>query len=512
VKRVVALGRQTFAALAIPNYRRYFAGQAISLVGTWMQSIAQSWLVLQLTGSATALGFVVGLQMLPVLVLGPYGGVVADRIDKRRLMIALQSVMGVLALDIGLLTVTGAVRLWQVYLFALLLGLINAFENPARQTFVLEMVGPRDLRNAVTLNSVLVNAARAVGAAVAGILIATVGIGVCFLLNAVSFVAVVYSLLSMDTGALSPTPPAVRAKGQLRAGLRYVRRTPALRVPLLMMALIGTLAYEFQVVLPVVAREAFHGNASTYGLMTSAMGVGAVVGGLVTASRRRTGLRPLTVGAATFGLLILAAAAAPNLTLEVAALTLVGAASVSFLAVGNSTLQLTALPTMRGRVMALWAVAFLGSTPVGGPIAGWVSEYGGGRAGLVLGGIACLLAALLGLLAGDARRVGIDPAGALQGESEPPAGRARASLMTPVREPATRTPQVAGWAAGAIQERAPPRPPLADERCSTTLEVGHPHRRRRKNTLTRRVASHRLDPQVRARRAVRVLAKRSDGG
>jgi MFS family permease len=219
VKRVVALGRQTFAALAIPNYRRYFAGQAISLVGTWMQSIAQSWLVLQLTGSATALGFVVGLQMLPVLVLGPYGGVVADRIDKRRLMIALQSVMGVLALALGLLTVTGAVRLWQVYLFALLLGLINAFENPARQTFVLEMVGPRDLRNAVTLNSVLVNAARAVGAAVAGILIATVGIGVCFLLNAVSFVAVVYSLLSMDTGALSPTPPAVRAKGQ-RSGYR----------------------------------------------------------------------------------------------------------------------------------------------------------------------------------------------------------------------------------------------------------------------------------------------------
>jgi MFS family permease len=415
VRRAVALGRQTFAALAIPNYRRYFAGQATSLVGTWMQSVAQSWLVLQLTGSSTALGFVVGLQMLPVLLLGPYGGVVADRVDKRRLMMALQSMMGLLALALGLLTVTGALRLWQVYLLALLLGLNNAFENPARQAFVLEMVGQRDLRNAVTLNSVLVNAARAVGPAVAGILIATVGVGVCFLVNAVSFAAVVYSLLSMDTAALSPTAPAVRRKGQLREGLRYVRRTPALGAPLLMMALIGTLAYEFQVVLPVVARDAFHGDASTYGFMTSAMGVGAVVGGLITASRRRTGLRPLTVGAAAFGLLILAAAAAPSLPVELVALTFVGAASVSFLAVGNSTLQLTALPTMRGRVMALWAVAFMGSTPIGGPIAGWVSESGGGRAGLVLGGIACLLAALLGVQAGhrypppraigDARRV-----------------------------------------------------------------------------------------------------------
>jgi len=257
VTRVVALGRQTFAALANPNYRRYFAGQATSLIGTWMQSVAQSWLVLQLTGSGPALGFVVGLQMLPVLVLGPYGGVVADRVDKRRLMVALQSAMGLLALTLGVLTVTGAVRIWHVYLLALLLGLTNAFENPARQSFVLEMVGPADLRNAVTLNSVLVNAARAVGPAVAGILIASVGTGVCFLVNAVSFVAVVYSLVSMNTAVLAPTPPTQRRKGQLREGLRYVRRTPALGVPLLMMALIGALAYEFQVVLPVLARDAF---------------------------------------------------------------------------------------------------------------------------------------------------------------------------------------------------------------------------------------------------------------
>jgi MFS family permease len=210
------LGKQTFAALANRNFRRYFSGQAISLIGTWMQSVAQSWLVLQLTGSGTALGLVVALQTLPVLLLGPYGGVVADRVDKRRLMIVLQSMMGLLALVLGLLTVTHLVTLWQVYLLAFLLGLNNCFENPARQSFVLEMVGPAHLRNAVSLNSTMVNAARAIGPAVAGIIIAVGGLGVCFLLNAVSFVAVVTSLLRLDVAALQPSPPAARRRGQLR--------------------------------------------------------------------------------------------------------------------------------------------------------------------------------------------------------------------------------------------------------------------------------------------------------
>jgi MFS family permease len=390
------LGRRTFSALAVPNYRRYFVGQTTSLVGTWMQTVAQAWLVLQLTSSGTALGFVIGLQTLPVLLLGPYGGVVADRVDKRRLMIGLQSVMGLLALALGILTVTDTVQLWHVYGLALLLGLNNAFENPARQSFVLEMVGPGELRNAVTLNSVLVNVARAVGPAVAAVLIATVGVGVCFLVNAGTFVAVVYSLTSMDLAALSPSPPAERGRGQLREGLRYVRQTPAIGVPLLMMGLVGMLTYEFQVVLPVVARDVFHGDATTYGLMSSAMGVGAVAGGLVVAGRGRTGLGPLTTGAAVFGVLMAGAAVAPTLPLELVALALVGAASVAFLAVGNSTLQLRAAPHMRGRVMALWAVAFLGSTPVGGPISGFVSEHAGGRWGLALGAAACLLAAALG--------------------------------------------------------------------------------------------------------------------
>ncbi|MDX6560795.1 MAG: hypothetical protein QOD65_609 [Gaiellales bacterium] len=388
-----AIGRRTFAALASPNYRRWYAGQGISLVGTWMQTIAQGWLVYTLTGSGTQLGLVVALQMVPVLILAPYAGLIADRMDKRRLIIAVQGVMAVLALILGVLTVTGRVQLWQVYVLAAALGVATAFDNPTRQAFVVELVGPEHVRNAVTLNSVLVNAARAVGPAMAGILIATVGVSVCFLVNAGSYVAVIASLLLLDTSALRPSVPAPRTRGQLREGLRYVASTPALAVPLAMMAVIGGLAYEFQVVLPIVARETFGGGAEVYGFLTAAMGAGAVFGGLVVAGSGRTGTRAVIWASFGFGLAILLAAAAPTLPLEIAAMTIVGAASVTFLAVGNSTLQLAARPDMRGRVMSLWAVAFLGTTPIGGPIAGYVAENAGGRAGLLMGGLACLLAA-----------------------------------------------------------------------------------------------------------------------
>jgi MFS family permease len=394
-----ALRRQTFSSLSNRNYRRYLSGQSVSLVGTWMQTIAQSWLVLQLTSSATALGIVIALQTLPTLVLGPYGGLIADRMDKRRLMIGLQSVMGAQALLLGLLVITGTAHLWHVYVLAVVLGLINSFENPARQSFVLEMVGPADLRNAVSLNSVLVNCARAVGPAVAGLVIAYGGLAVCFLLNAASFAAVVTSLVRLDVAALVPSKPAPRAPGQLREGLAYVRRTPALAVPLLMMALVGCLAYEFQVVLPIVASETFSGDARTYGFLTAAMGAGAVVGGLWVAAKGRTGPLPLVVACVAFGFAMLATALAPTLTTALLGMGLVGAASVTFQSIGNSTLQLTAAPHMRGRVMALWAVAFLGSTPIGGPIAGVVSQQFGGRAGLALGALACLVAAGFGALA-----------------------------------------------------------------------------------------------------------------
>jgi MFS family permease len=400
-----ATQRRTFAALAVPNYRRYFVGQATSLIGTWMQSAAQAWLVLSLTGSAAALGLIVALQALPVLLLAPYGGVVADRVDKRRLMVALQTAMGLQALALGLLTLSGSARLWEIALLAVALGVNNAFENPARQAFVLEMVGAGVVRNAVSLNAVQVNVARAVGPAVAGVLIATVGAGPCFLINAASFAAVVASLVTMDRSALLPTPPARREPGQLREGLRYAASVAEIAVPLAMMGLIGALAYEFQVSLPVMARQALHSGAEGYGFMTAAMGAGAIVGGLVVAARGRTGLRPVTIAASAFAIALVLAALAPDMPIELLALGLVGAASVSFMSTGNSTLQLAAEPAMRGRVMALWFVALQGSTPIGGPAVGLIIAAAGPRAGLVAGALACVAAVALALAAVRRSRV-----------------------------------------------------------------------------------------------------------
>jgi len=399
VTRIRRISRTTFAALQVPNYRRYIQGQAISLIGTWMQMTAQSWLVLELTHSATVLGLVVALQTLPVLLLAPYGGVIADRVDKRRLMIALQAAMGVQALILGVLTVTGAVRVWEIGVLAAALGVNNAFENPSRQSFMLELVGPEHLRNAVSLNSTLVNVARLIGPAAAGILIAVVGDGVCFLLNAASFVAVITSLVRLDTTRLSPVKPAPRARGQLRAGLRYVRRSPGLAVPLLMMAAVGCLTYEFQVSLPYMASRGLHAGSTGFGFMTAAMGLGAVIGGLVVATRGRTGSMALVISATGFGAAMTLATIAPNLGSALVALTLVGAASVSFMSMGNATLQLRSAPEMRGRVMSLWFVSFQGSTPIGGPIVGAVMTGFGARAGLGLGAVTCFVVALLGLVA-----------------------------------------------------------------------------------------------------------------
>jgi MFS family permease len=323
--------------------------------------------------------------------------VIADRVDKRRLMIALQSVMGVQALTLGLLTVTGNARVWEIGILAVLLGLNNAFENPARQSFMLDLVGPEHLRNAVTLNSVMANVARTIGPAVAGILIATVGVGVCFLVNGGSFVAVLASLLTMDLAAFHPSAPTPRARGQLREGLRYVRRTPPLAVPLLMMAGAGCLAYEFQVTLPVMAARGLNVGAAGFGFMTASMGVGAVIGGLLVAARGRTGLRALVLAAARFAVAMTIAALAPDLGVAMVALALVGAGSISFMSTANSTLQLKAEPGMRGRVMSLWFVAFQGSTPIGGPIVGWIMAVIGPRAGLGLGAVTLALVTLVGL-------------------------------------------------------------------------------------------------------------------
>jgi MFS family permease len=404
---LAALRQQTFSSLSNPNYRRYFTGQAISMAGTWMQIVAQSWLVLQLSGSATALGVVTSIQTLPVLLLGTYSGVIADRFDKRKLLMALQAASGLLALVLGILTLTHEVALWHVFVLALLLGVCNCFTNPSRSAFTSEMVGADELRNAVSLNSVLINCARAVGPAVAGVVIAAGGTGLCFLLNAASFVAVIFSLATLDISRLHRPPRTPRAPRQIREGLGYVRRTPTLLVPLVMLGIVGCLAYEFQVVLPVVARESFGNRPETYGFMTAAMGAGAVVGGLYVAARGRTGLRVMVRSATQFTVVLALAVVAPTLWLELVALFCVGAVSVGFLSQGSSTLQLGAEPTMRGRVVALWVVALQGTTPIGGPIAGMVTEHFGGRAGLILAAAACAAAAVIGWLIARRPEAGI---------------------------------------------------------------------------------------------------------
>lgn len=390
--------RGMFASLRVVNYRLYFGGQALSLVGTWMQATAQAWLVLTLSGSASILGVIVALQALPMLLFGPYAGVIADRVDRRRLMIVLQTIMGGLAAILAVLSLGGWVQVWHVGVLAVLLGLNNAFENPARQAFIHQIVGESLIRNAVTLNSVMVNAARAVGPAVAGVVLAQVGAGWCFAINAASFAAVVASLVLMRTDEITVETPVARGKGQLREGLRYVARRPVLWVPLVMMSLVGTLAYEFQVSLPVAAKESFGGGPQAFGFMTASMGVGAVAGGLLVAARGTTGLRTMTIAALGFGVTIAITASVPDLWMAIVALFFVGWLSVSFLSTGNATLQLNSEPQMRGRVMALWSVAFMGSTPIGGPLIGWISEVANPRVGLAVGALACFVAAGVGLV------------------------------------------------------------------------------------------------------------------
>jgi len=390
-----AWASRAFSPLAVRNFRLYFIGQTLSVSGTWMQRIAQSWLVLELTGSGTAIGLVTAVQFLPLLFLAPLGGVIADRFDKRRLLFATQSLAALLAAILGILVVADVVRLWMVYALAGALGLVASIDNPTRQTFVLEMVGREKLTSAVSLNSVLVNLARVLGPAAAGALIVTVGLGPCFLVNAATYLAVITALALMHHGDLYAVPPQSRRAGQLREGLRYVWATPELRTPLLMMAVVGMLAYEFQVILPLIAKFTFGGDAGTFATMTAFMGGGAVAGGLFTASRKARPAVALARTGALFGITQVLASFAPTLTVEYAAMAVVGAASISFLALGNATLQLRSTPEMRGRVMGLWAVAFLGSTPIGGPIVGWVGEHIGPRYGLGLGGVATLAAAAI---------------------------------------------------------------------------------------------------------------------
>ncbi|HXX91283.1 MAG TPA: MFS transporter [Acidimicrobiales bacterium] len=396
--RIRGFASSTFRSLRTRNYRIYFVAQIISVSGTWMQSVAQAWLVLRLSPPGRAgvdLGLVTALQFLPMLLFGTYGGLIADRVDKRRLLYATQSTALVLALVLGILTATHEVELWQVYLLALGLGFVNMFDNPARQTFVIEMVGRGDLPNAVSLNSVLMNGARVVGPAIGGVLIATVGLATCFFVNAASYVAVIVGLSLMHGDELHRTTPVARAKGQLREGFRYIWRTPGIRDPLILVAVVGTLAYNFMVVLALFAKYTFGGGPGAYSALLSLMGLGAVIGGLLVATRNRPNVHRLTAVGLVFGTLIVVLALAPTLPVAMVVVVPMGAASIAFIATANATLQLRSEPTMRGRVMALYAVAFLGTTPIGAPLVGWISQETSPRVALLVGGTSTLVAAAL---------------------------------------------------------------------------------------------------------------------
>jgi MFS family permease len=379
------------------NYRLFFFGQLVSVAGTWMQSVAQSFLVLDLTHSGTQLGLTSAARFLPMFLFGPIGGVFADRMDRKRVLYLTQSVSGLLAAVFAVTVATHSIRLWIIYLLAIALGFVNVFDNPARQSFISEMVSAEDLPNAVTLNSVAMNMARVFGAALGGVIAAAIGLALCFACNALSFAAVLVSLAAMRTSELFPAKRVTRQKRQVRQGLRYVRSTPELLIPLVMIAVIGTLAWEFQVTLPLMATKVFHGGAASYGVMASVMGGGAVVGGLISAARSRPRARALCLAAVGWGIAILAAAVAPSMALELAALVFVGYGSITFNSLAKTTLQLAAKPEMRGRVMALWALAWLGSTPIGGPIVGWVGQAIGARWALVIGGVAALACGVLAL-------------------------------------------------------------------------------------------------------------------
>jgi len=386
---------QIISSLRQRNYCLYFFGQLVSVMGTWMQTVAQSFLVLDLTHSGTQLGLTVAVRFLPILLFGPAGGLFADRRNKRRILFVTQTLSGLLAAVFAILTGTHVIEMWMVYLLALALGGVNVFDNPARQSFITEMVPRENLANAVTLNSVAMNMARVFGAAIGGILAAVIGLALCFGCNAISFAAVLLSLALMRTAALYPAKPVSRQRGQIREGFRYVKTTPQLLIPLLMIALIGTLAWEFQVTLPLMASNVFHGGTAAYGVMTSVMGAGAVVGGLISAARGRPRARSLCLAAIGWGIAITVAALAPNMALELVAMAFVGYGSITFNSYAKTALQLASKPAMRGRVMALWYLAWQGSTPVGGLLVGWIAQELGARWSLLVGGVPTVLCGLL---------------------------------------------------------------------------------------------------------------------
>ncbi len=389
----------TFRSLKGHNYRVWASGAIVSNVGTWMQRTAQDWIVLTVLThhNATAVGIVMSLQFGPMALLLPFTGFAADHWDRRKLLIATQAAMGALALGLGLLTVTGVVQLWHVYVFALLLGCTTAFDAPARQTFVSELVGEADLSNAVALNSTSFNAGRLIGPAIAGLLIAAVGSGWVFLINAASYVAVLASLRLLRVHELHRGARAARKPGSLVEGFRYVWHRPDLKAVMLMLFLVGTFGLNFPIYLSTMSVTVFHAGSREYGLLTSTMAIGSVIGALMSARRARPKAAVLIGGALVFGVGMAVASAMPNYWLFGVLLVLVGVSVQTFNTTSNATVQLSTDPEMRGRVMAILLAIALGGTPIGAPFVGWVADHFGARWSLGVGAASGLLATIVGI-------------------------------------------------------------------------------------------------------------------
>ncbi|MFG2128877.1 MFS transporter [Streptomyces sp. NPDC048751] len=388
-----------FSSLSVRNYRLFFLGQVVSNTGTWMQRIAQDWLVLSLTGSSTAVGFTTALQFLPMLLFGLYGGVLVDRLPKRRTLLVTQTAMAVTGVALALLTLSGHVQVWHVYVAAFAVGLATVVDNPARQSFVSEMVGPGQLQNAVSLNSANFQSARLVGPAVAGLMITGVGTGWAFLANGLSFVAPIVGLLLMRARELHIVERAPRGKGQLREGLRYVAGRPELIWTIVLIGFIGTFGFNFPVYLSAFADDVFHAGAGSYSLFNTLMAIGSLAGALLAARRGTARMRVLIAAALAFGAVELVAATAPSLWLFALLMVPIGMFGMTVNVTANTSVQMTTDPAMRGRVMALYMMVFMGGSPVGAPIAGWITDAYGVRAGLAAGGaISAAAAVTIGLV------------------------------------------------------------------------------------------------------------------
>jgi len=398
----------TFSALVEPNYRTYLAGSFVSNIGTWMQRVAQDWLVLELSGgSGIAVGITTGVQFLPMLLLSPYGGLIADRFNKQRILKVTQSWLAICAAALGVLAITGVATTGQVYLIAFAFGLGTAFDNPARQSFVSEVAGPDHLPNAIGLNSATFHAARIVGPAVAGVVIAAVGAGWAILANALSYLAFIAALMIMDSRLLRTTPPSPRAKRQIREGLTYVRSRPDMLLVLCVVFFLGTFGLNFQMTSALMAQQQFHRGPEDYGILGTLMAVGSLAGALIAARRRNRPSGRLVVGmAATFGVIEIASGLAPTYAAYAATLPVLGLVTLLTLTASNASIQLGVDPLRRGRVMALYIMVLMGGTPLGSPILGWIGETLGPRWTLIGGGAATVIGVFVSvmLLRGRLRR------------------------------------------------------------------------------------------------------------